>query len=431
MTAQQYIHWLNNPYQLTDEDSDTVKNVLGEYPYLQSARALYLKTLHQQRSFLYNNELKKTAAYTTDRDVLFDFIISEEFITYKPLQIESVEAFEADYVEKKPEPTLDETIEKRVLETLVYIENPAKETKLIHKIDQISNSKSEARRKKEEPKVDEEAQQLEEKLEVGTPLDFSENDKFSFTEWLKLTSAQPIERTEEEFLNTKEVFEQETPIDEKQKKLDLINKFIETNPKITPSKNSPTPPVNIDVDDDGEPFYMTETLARIYLEQKKFQKAIQAYEILILKYPEKSSLFANRITDIKKLQEFNTYKSMNTFTIFLVLITIVSLLLVIVIMIQNPKGGGLDSSLGGSTSVGGVQNTNKFLDKSTWTLATALIVLILLSSLSFKGGYSTESKIFDSNTPVVPQALPVAGENQPAEQQNESPAEQPVQENAE
>lgn len=305
MTAQQYIHWLNNPYQLSDEDSDTVKNVLGEYPYLQSARALYLKTLHQQRSFLYNNELKKTAAYTTDRDVLFDFIISEEFITYKPLQIESVEVFEADYVEKKPEPTLDETIEKRVLETLVYIENPAKETKLIHKIDQISKSKSEARRKKEEPKVDEEAQQLEEKLEVGTPLDFSENDKFSFTEWLKLTSAQPIERAEEEFLNTKEVFEQETPIDEKQKKLDLINKFIETNPKITPSKNSPTPPVNIDVNDDDEPFYMTETLARIYLEQKKFQKAIQAYEILILKYPEKSSLFANRITDIKKLQEFN------------------------------------------------------------------------------------------------------------------------------
>jgi len=123
---------------------------------------------------------------------------------------------------------------------------------------------------------------------------------------------------------------------------------------------------------------------------------------------------------------------MNTFTIFLVLITIVSLLLVIVIMIQNPKGGGLDSSLGGSTSVGGVQNTNKFLDKSTWTLATALIVLILLSSLSFQGGYSNESKIFDSNTPVAPQTLPVAGENQPAAtQQNETPAEQPVQENAE
>ncbi|TQM39228.1 hypothetical protein BC670_0001, partial [Flavobacterium branchiophilum] len=50
---------------------------------------------------------------------------------------------------------------------------------------------------------------------------------------------------------------------------------------------------------------MTETLAKVYLEQKKYLKAIQAYEILILKYPEKSSLFANRILDIKNLQQNN------------------------------------------------------------------------------------------------------------------------------
>ena len=50
---------------------------------------------------------------------------------------------------------------------------------------------------------------------------------------------------------------------------------------------------------------MTETLARVYLEQKKYSKAIQAYEILILKYPEKSSFFADRISDIKILQQNN------------------------------------------------------------------------------------------------------------------------------
>jgi preprotein translocase subunit SecG len=49
-------------------------------------------------------------------------------------------------------------------------------------------------------------------------------------------------------------------------------------------------------------------------------------------------------------------------------------------MVQNPKGGGL-SSIGGSQMLGGVQN-NRFLDKSTWTLATILIALILLSSFS-------------------------------------------------
>ncbi|MNS22632.1 hypothetical protein D3C86_2061550 [compost metagenome] len=50
---------------------------------------------------------------------------------------------------------------------------------------------------------------------------------------------------------------------------------------------------------------MTETLAKVYLEQKKYQKAIQAYEILILKYPEKSHFFADRILDIKTLQQNN------------------------------------------------------------------------------------------------------------------------------
>src|SRR5690554_5799570 len=97
------------------------------------------------------------------------------------------------------------------------------------------------------------------------------------------------------------------------------------------------------------------------------------------------------------------------FTIFLVLITIVALLLVIVIMIQNPKGGGLDSSLGGSTSVGGVQNTNKFLDKTTWTLAAILVLLVLFSSTTFQSGYTNDSKIFDNNTVAPQQTLPNTG----------------------
>ncbi len=50
---------------------------------------------------------------------------------------------------------------------------------------------------------------------------------------------------------------------------------------------------------------MTETLARVYMEQKKYAKAIQAYEILILKYPEKSVFFADRISEIKDLQQNN------------------------------------------------------------------------------------------------------------------------------
>ncbi len=74
------------------------------------------------------------------------------------------------------------------------------------------------------------------------------------------------------------------------------------------------------------------------------------------------------------------------FTVFLVLILIVCFLLILVVMVQNPKGGGLSSTLGGSQQLGGVQKTTDFLDKSTWTLGAILVILILLSGLSFNNG---------------------------------------------
>ena len=101
---------------------------------------------------------------------------------------------------------------------------------------------------------------------------------------------------------------------------------------------------------------------------------------------------------------------MSTFTIFLGLIIIVSLLLILVIMVQNPKGGGLSSSFGGGTQVvGGVKKTGDFLDKSTWTLAVLLIVLILLSNLSLNGGFgAAESKVLQGTDieATVPEEVP-------------------------
>ncbi|MGB5205281.1 MAG: preprotein translocase subunit SecG [Eudoraea sp.] len=102
---------------------------------------------------------------------------------------------------------------------------------------------------------------------------------------------------------------------------------------------------------------------------------------------------------------------MSTFSIFLVLIIVVCLLLILVIMVQNPKGGGLSSSFGGGGTqiVGGVKKTGDFLDKSTWTLATLLIVLILLSNVALKGNFGeAESKLLqgDDIENVVPETVP-------------------------
>jgi len=116
---------------------------------------------------------------------------------------------------------------------------------------------------------------------------------------------------------------------------------------------------------------------------------------------------------------------MSTFTIFLALIVVVAFLLVVVIMVQNPKGGGLSSSFGGggTQQLGGVQKTTDFLDKSTWTLATIMIILILVSNVAInKGGSGVESKALDTEAviqPVVPTAPAqtdgTATEEQPTE----------------
>ncbi|MFN7043781.1 MAG: preprotein translocase subunit SecG [Flavobacterium sp.] len=95
--------------------------------------------------------------------------------------------------------------------------------------------------------------------------------------------------------------------------------------------------------------------------------------------------------------------------------TIVCFLLILAIMVQNPKGGGLSSSFGGSQQLGGVQKTTDFLDKSTWTLGGILIALILLSSLSFNGAASgskvlgeDETAVPTTTVPTTPQAAPAS-----------------------
>jgi len=102
---------------------------------------------------------------------------------------------------------------------------------------------------------------------------------------------------------------------------------------------------------------------------------------------------------------------MSTFTIFLILILAVCFLLVLVIMVQNPKGGGLSSSFGGGGSqvVGGVKKTGDFLDKSTWTLAILLVVLILASNIALKGNFGdSDSKLLDGDDieETVPETIP-------------------------
>ncbi|KRP28947.1 MAG: preprotein translocase subunit SecG [Cryomorphaceae bacterium BACL22 MAG-120619-bin32] len=84
-----------------------------------------------------------------------------------------------------------------------------------------------------------------------------------------------------------------------------------------------------------------------------------------------------------------------SYTAFLILILFVAVALILMVMVQNPKGGGLSSSFGGSgaQSLGGVQNTNNFLDRTTWTLAIAMFALILLSNFAIPREGTSDFKL--------------------------------------
>jgi len=84
-------------------------------------------------------------------------------------------------------------------------------------------------------------------------------------------------------------------------KLSLIDSFLENKPKIPPVRQD-QPKVDLSaLNEFNKEEFMTETLAKIYLQQKKYKKALYAYQILSLKYPEKNGFFADQIKTIKQL----------------------------------------------------------------------------------------------------------------------------------
>ncbi len=335
MNLQEYKLLLRQPESITADQTAALQMVIKQYPFLQSAYAMRLKGLYNDNSYQYNYTLKLAAAYTTDRTVLFDFITSEEFekVSNSAIAEEEVEVIapraetaEEKEVEIKPrKQSILDSIENAEIaseefeledQTSEADKTPSAEQSIIESIESAeisaeeievqndSNSEistgdnlAEAKETKLEEAISKEISVEE---ELGTPLEFSTSETHSFKEWLRLSTVQPIVR-EEIREEKKELSETEL---EKIKKTDLINKFIIASPKIPPVKSDTRTPVVRETPADTSAL-MTETLARVYLEQKKYQKAIQAYQILILKYPEKSSFFANRISDIKKIQQNN------------------------------------------------------------------------------------------------------------------------------
>ena len=143
----------------------------------------------------------------------------------------------------------------------------------------ISTTEEAANSEKPEPKAEIETEKVS---EVVKPTSSSNVTSFISTwkSWLKIDRSEIVTPSEQD------------------KKAAIIDKFIENNPKISPIKEDVDFIVKEKSNDISH--LMTETLAQLYVEQKLYTKAIQAYKILQEKYPERTEEFEERIEEIKK-----------------------------------------------------------------------------------------------------------------------------------
>ncbi len=310
MTPTDFTTILQHPEHISPDNTKAVQSVINEFPYFQSARALYLKGLKTQNSFKYNQTLKQTAAYTTDRSILFEFItsnfsnqneiskrIKQNTHALKDIVVNAIDIS----VNKKV--TIDNTLQQHIKDTSGVLDPELFAPKLTVS-NKVVSKNPENNAEQQSNKTSNDPHRI---LNLGSPLHFDKNEIHSFNEWLKLTQLKPIKREEAQSLE--EPISKRTKKEAKRsKKFELIDKFITTNPKINPNKSTVSKDNLAKANMIQPEALMTETLARIYLEQKNYKKAIQSYKILSLKYPEKSSFFANQIKAIEQLQEQNNNK---------------------------------------------------------------------------------------------------------------------------
>ena len=256
MNAQEYTNLLLNYDPKSEEQRKAFEKITYRYPYFQSAYAHYLKSLKAQEQYNFNLILKKTAILSPERNKLHFWLEENKTEDNKKENLR--------IVTKKVQPTVSLVEEKKQ-----SVENttPKESTKTAETVEQVKPNHTEKKKKakKQKPKT------------------------MSFSEWVIYSSKGKIEAK---------------PAKSSLKdKIKLIDTFLENQPKIPPVRQD-QPKVDLSENNEfNKEELMTETLAKVYLRQKKYKKALYAYKILSLKYPEKNTFFADQIKRIKQLQQ--------------------------------------------------------------------------------------------------------------------------------
>jgi hypothetical protein len=318
MTKQDFIEYLSHPENLNGHSMADLEKLVKEYPYFQTGRMLYLKNLHNENSIDYEKNLHVTSAYAPSGKVLYNLIRRKKEdrrqMTEAEQPIPEISIIRHISPSGRRASSVIEVLPKE--EAIVILQemnmNAAKAS-----TDLIPDKAVELSKTTVEDEYDElqllEKEMLREAYRTSMTIDLlseqevkgqepktsqlpitssKKQEVYSFNEWLKVVNGQtPGSAAPEKVV-------------QKKQQTDLIDKFIleETSkaiikPKVefysaeTMAKKSIT---------DNESF-VSETLASIYLKQGNLPKALRAYEILMVKHPEKIHIFAPLLEKIKKL----------------------------------------------------------------------------------------------------------------------------------
>ena len=289
MQVNNFIQYLDNPKKLKAVSETEMLPIIQEFPYCQTGQLMYAIQLNANNSILFDDQLKKAASICSDRNKLFEYIHqSEEVDVPEKVVVEEVlfeDSLLEKFVEKEAaavEVKVDEKTKESILEKFVPVEGED-ELAILEKeyLSQAINSSILI----DSDKAIEKTPVAEKKVAEREIDLFDEAVSHSFSSWLKHYNE------EEEDVSKK---------NKQEKSQDLIDKFIQEDPRIKPEKTafySPTNMARLSVTDDG---IVSETLAVIHVDQGNFQEAINTYEKLILKSPKKRSYFAAQIKILKQ-----------------------------------------------------------------------------------------------------------------------------------
>jgi hypothetical protein len=308
MEVSELIKLVEDPRRAGRGNIKELQQLVNDFPYFQSAHLLLSIAAKRCDPSVYQQTLKKTAIVTTNRSHFFNLIQSaetsaEEAVTQivtKPVQLpvpvaeeiissptasEEIGILKAAELSIEPAPAADlreESLEPEIARQVVsaFVEKEIIRTPELHK-----------------PVVPEEKPES-----FGDWLAFlKKNNGQSYSEIEEQVNIGKAKQRSKE----KEEGKPEKVEEQKQKKKAIIDKIIEKNPgaiRVKEEQKFFTPETRAKESLQQNEHLVTETLAKIYALQGNVNKAVRAYEILSLKYPQKSAYFASLIQQLKNNQ---------------------------------------------------------------------------------------------------------------------------------